>query len=277
MPAVSVIIPAYNRCHTLGRALDSVFAQDFADFEIIVVDDGSTDNTSGLPQLHTSRRPVNLIFLSQNGGVSHARNCGVKAAQGNWIAFLDSDDEWLPNKLSAQFAWLKANPGFRIMQTCEIWIRNGKRVNPPQTHKKIHGDIFKPSLARCMVTPSSVLMEKELFLETGGFNETLRACEDYDLWLKIACKNPVGLLDKNLLVRYGGDADQLSSTVFAPDRYRVRSLLDLLRNPLLSQEQRALACETLVTKAKILAAGYKKHGNLKEYDHYMEIAHENCH
>ncbi|MDD5674707.1 MAG: glycosyltransferase family A protein [Chitinivibrionales bacterium] len=270
MPPVSIIIPTYNRARLLGRALDSVFAQDFSDYEIIVVDDGSTDDTTALPQLADGR--VRLLRLSCNCGVACARNHGVAAAAGRLIAFLDSDDAWLPQKLSRQTAWLLKNPGFRIMQTGEIWIRNGARVNPPATHKKIHGDIFASSLERCMVTPSSALLEKELFLEMGGFNECLRACEDYDLWLKIACRYPIGLLDENLLVRYGGHADQLSGTTFALDRFRVRSLLDLLTCGALSAERRKLTKDILAKKAGILAQGFKKHANHKEYRHYAQIA-----
>jgi glycosyltransferase involved in cell wall biosynthesis len=193
-------------------------------------------------------------------------------AAGRWICFLDSDDQWHKDKLLRQHARHEANASFRICQTREIWIRNGVRVNPPKTHEKINGFQFKENLERCMITPSSVMMEKALFMEIGGFNETLPACEDYDLWLRITCKEPVGLVDDFLLTRYGGHPDQLSSTVTALDRFRIQSILDLLNGPMLSDEQRRQARHVLVKKAIIVADGYHKRGNKDEDEHYRGIA-----
>jgi glycosyltransferase involved in cell wall biosynthesis len=266
---LSVIIPTYNRKDLLIRALDSVFAQNYADFELIVIDDGSTDGTSELGILNDKR--VKNFRFNENGGVSRARNKGVSLSTGEWIIFLDSDDEWMPQKLFEQVKWAHGNPDFKILQTQEIWIRNGKRVNPPRTHLKQGGDIFRISLERCMITPSSVMIKRELFLKSGGFNESLPACEDYDLWLRISRSHPVGLVDKSLLIRYGGHLDQLSSSVPALDRFRIRSLLGLLFEGGLSDEQEMLVKSTLVAKSEIISQGYLKRGNNTLYERYKSI------
>ena len=127
-PTVSVIIPTYNRAHTLGRAIDSVLHQTHPADEIIIVDDGSTDDTAALLENYSD-----LIHLEQkNAGVSTARNTGIAQASSSWIALLDSDDEWLPSKLQHQLATIAEQPDTRICHSDEIWIRNGRRVNPGQ-------------------------------------------------------------------------------------------------------------------------------------------------
>lgn len=129
-PCISVIIPTYNRCWILKEAIDSVLSQKFSDFEIIVVDDGSTDATNEL--LSTYGDQITTIS-QQNKGVSAARNAGISFARGGYIAFLDSDDMWLPEKLSCQHDFFQSHPEALICQTDEIWIRNGVRVNPKKT------------------------------------------------------------------------------------------------------------------------------------------------
>jgi len=275
MPRISVIIPTFNRRHMLERALQSVLAQTFTDWELIVVDDGSTDGTADLPAFNSGRPDIRYLRFHENRGVSFARNRGVERAAGSLIAFLDSDDEWLPRKLEKQVRWLDDHPGFRIVQTREHWVRNGRRVNPPATHEKIGGDIFAQSLKRCMITPSSVLLARSLFAASGGFNETFTACEDYDLWLRITCRNPVGLLDEYLLTRHGGHADQLSSTVPVLDGFRIRSMMDRLLSGALSEDQAARTRAMIASKARVVAHGCKKRGNEDDYERYQRIA--DCH
>jgi len=268
-PIISVIIPVYNRREKLERALVSVFEQTFSDFECIVVDDGSTDDCAELPLLR--ERHLRFIRLPVRSGVSAARNIGVRHAQGTWIAFLDSDDEWFPEKLRRQHEYINRYPTYRILQTRELWIRRGVRVNPPKTHLKREGDLFFVSLERCMITPSSVMLRKDLFEETGGFNESLPACEDYDLWLRITSRFPVGLVDEPLMVRYGGHDDQLSATVPILDRFRIRSMLDLLEKRVLTPEQTEACTKQLLKKTRIIASGYKKRGKRKLYERYHAI------
>jgi glycosyltransferase involved in cell wall biosynthesis len=272
MPLVTVIIPTYNRASLLGRAANSVLAQTYNDYECIVVDDASSDGTDQLDIFKAPAPGIRYMKLPARGGVSKARNAGVAEASGRWIAFLDSDDEWHPRKLEKQIQWHCDNPGFAVSQTKEFWVRRGTRVNPPKTHEKKEGYIFEQSLKRCMVTPSSVMLERTLFLDTGGFDESLPACEDFDLWLRITCRLPVGLVNEYLLTRYGGHADQLSATVMGLDRFRIQSISSLLNSKNLSPEQTALAQSELAKKAGIVANGYKKRGNREEYERYSRIA-----
>lgn len=270
-PSVAVIIPSYNRAALLERAVQSVMSQTFRDFELVVVDDGSTDGTAELPLFKNSDPRLRYLRLPQNKGVSAARNAGVKATSAPWIAFLDSDDEWLPEKLEKQVRWTIEHPDMHIVQTREIWIRRNRRVNPPKTHEKFEGDLFAACLERCMITPSSVLLRRTLFNRTGGFNESFQACEDYDLWLRITCRCPVGLVDEYLLKRYGGHADQLSATIPVLDRFRIQCVIDLLAGNVLTEEQKALALTSLLKRAHIVALGYKKHGKTEEYERYKKI------
>ena len=269
MPAVSVIIPVYNRKQYLSRAVTSVLRQTFADLECIVVDDGSDDGSDRLPCLDDNR--IRVLRLGDRYGVSRARNEGVNRARAPWIAFLDSDDEWLPEKCAKQIQWRNQHPAIRILQSREQWIRNGVRVNPPRHLEKRSGDIFADSLKRCMITPSSVFLEKRLFMSYGGFNESLPACEDYDLWLRITAEHAVGLVNEHLLRRYGGHGDQLSTTVPVLDRFRVRSMLGLLGSNRLRPEQHRLVTGQLLKKTAILANGYLKHGNRELYERYHAI------
>ena len=272
-PFVSVIIPTFNRKQLCKRAVTSVLNQTYADFELIVIDDCSTDGTTA-EYLFGNNGDTRCTYVrnSVNVGVSQSRNLGVSLSRAEWIAFLDSDDEWHPDKLKKQVKWISENPDYHIVQTREIWIRKGIRVNPPKTHEKIAGYIFRESLDRCMITPSSVMMKKRLFIEASRFNESIPACEDYGLWLRITLNNPIGLVDELLLTRYGGREDQLSFCVGILDKFRIRTLLDLLNHEELNNEQKSLACKTLVKKAEIVANGLKKRNKVEEYERFRGIA-----
>lgn len=272
MPSVSVIIPVHNRRALLERAMDSVARQSFGDFECIVVDDASDRPCDDLPGFADSR--FTCLRLSCRSGVSRARNEGVKRSSAPWIAFLDSDDVWMTHKLLRQIEWTRRNPCFKIVQCREIWIRNGVRVNPPKTHEKRQGDLFAESLERCMITPSSVMLRRGLFYDMDGFNESLPACEDYDLWLRICVHYPVGLVDEYLLVRYGGHDDQLSSSVAVLDRFRIRALLGLLHRGELTVRQESLVRKQLIKRASVCAQGYGRRGNRERYEQYRTIASE---
>ncbi|HOE68605.1 MAG TPA: glycosyltransferase family A protein [Candidatus Omnitrophota bacterium] len=279
-PLVSVIIPFYNRAHVLPRAVDSVLAQRGCNFELILVDDGSTDaatpghgaqstkygeKATGRHTVLRAPHSVPVRWISQsNKGPSAARNLGIRHAHGKWIAFLDSDDEWKPGKLKAQMKFFEENPDYRICQTEEIWVRNGVRVNPMKKHKKYGGWIFEKCLPLCVVSPSAVMMHRTLLDEIGLFDESLPACEDYDLWLRIASRYPVGLIEKPYLIKYGGHADQRSREFPAMDRFRIRSLVKLLREGFLTPEQTLAARKTLEEKSRIFIRGALKHGNRKE-------------
>jgi len=251
----SVIIPNYNRKHTLGRAIDSVLAQTVQPLEIIVVDDGSTDGT--LEWLKIIYPKIQSISQS-NKGVSAARNMGINQAKGDWIALLDSDDEWLPNKLEKQIQALQENPKMMFCHTNEIWIRNGVRVNQMKKHQKYGGQIFEQCLDMCRISPSSSLLHKSIINDIGLFDENLKVCEDYDLWLRVTSKYPVLFLDEPLIKKYGGHDDQLSKTPEGIEQYRIQSLEKILQEGQLTQSQFQSAKNMLIHKLKIFANGLKK-------------------
>lgn len=269
MPTVSIIIPTFNRAGMLKQAVESVLAQDFKDFELIVVDDGSTDNT-----LATLRSyPIVSVVQQPHSGVSAARNTGIKTAAGSFIAFLDSDDLWLSQKLSVQTAFFRKHPDSLICQTEEIWIRNGKRVNAKKRHKKRSGIIFEHAVALCLVSPSAVMMRKDLFDVVGLFDESLPACEDYDLWLRIGCRFPIHLIDRPLVVKRGGHKDQLSQSP-GLDRFRIQALKNILESPPeggLTLSQQLAAVKALSAKCAIYAAGCLKRGREKEGLEYLQL------
>ena len=244
----------------VGEAVESVLSQNFADFEIIVVDDGSTDGTADELSKFGSRL---RILSTLNRGVSAARNFGVNSAEGRYIAFLDSDDLWRPGKLARQTSYMEEFPEVQICQTDEVWVRNGARVNPKRIHRKPSGEVFLRSLDLCLVSPSAVMMRRELFLRHGGFDETFPVCEDYDLWLRVAVELPIPLIPEALVVKRGGHADQLSRSMWGMDRYRVLALQKLLRAGL-DSSRRAAVIDALSRKVGILANGARKRGKLRE-------------
>ena len=265
---VSVIIPTYNRGWVLQEAIDSVLAQDFKDFELIVVDDGSTDNTGKMLDSYDQ----DLIVIRQtNRGVSAARNRGIAEAAGRLIAFLDSDDLWLPGKISRQVDFFNSNPDAVINQTEEIWIRNGVGVNPKTRHHKSSGMIFERSLALCLVSPSAVMMRRSLLDAVGLFDEDLPACEDYDLWLRISWRYPVHLIETPLIIKRGGHADQLSK---APglDRFRIKALEKIIESASLKEDSYRAAVRTLQEKCTIFAGGCRKRGKDAEAQYFEELA-----
>lgn len=265
---ITVIIPTFNRGWIVEEAIKSVLAQDYPNFELFIVDDGSTDDTKAI----LSRYVNDIVVLNQkNKGVSAARNKGITESSEKYIAFLDSDDLWLPEKLSCQIDFFKQNPEAMICQTNEIWIRNGVRVNPKKVHKKPSGMIFKPSLLRCLVSPSAVMMRRELFENVGLFDEQLPACEDYDLWLRVSQSYPVSLIDIPLVVKRGGHPDQLSKEP-GLDRFRINALVKMLNKNSLTADQRRAAVDILQKKCRIYAAGCLKRGRTQEHAYYENIS-----
>lgn len=265
---ISVIIPTYNRCDLLQRALQSVIAQTASAFEIIVVDDGSDDATATLVKQHKHIR----YYYQPNGGVSAARNLGIKQAKGDWLAFLDADDTWHPQKLQLQRAALVAAPDYRISHTDEVWIRNGVTVNPPKKYAKQGGWMFEHCLPVCALSPSTVMIHREVFTAVGLFDTTLPACEDYDLWLRICAVYPVLLLEQKLTTKYGGHANQLSATVQGLDQYRVQALLKIINSGALTAKNRQAAVTMLRNKAVIFQQGALKRGKWAEAQYYQDLA-----
>jgi len=257
MPRVSVIIPTYNRKAFVLEAVGSVLAQTYGDYELIVVDDGSADGTGEA----LKRYEEHLQYLYQeNQGVSAARNCGLAHAQGAFIAFLDSDDLWLPKKLELQVAFMDRQTEAQICYTDEIWIRHGKRVNPKKRHAKYSGWVYPHCLPLCIISPSSALMRRGLFEQVGAFNPALPVCEDYDLWLRVAACFPVSFIPQRLIIKRGGHPDQLSRQPWGNDRYRVMALAKILETGVLTPELREITIQELHHKGRVLINGYLKRG-----------------
>jgi glycosyltransferase involved in cell wall biosynthesis len=284
---VSVVIPAFDRVAVLPRALDSVLAQSRPAAEVIVVDDGSTDGTAALLDRDY---PGVTVIRQPNRGVSAARNAGLAAATGEWLAFLDSDDEWRPRKLEHQLEALHvdatgpgpagashAPPKRRphtdggpplVCHTDEIWIRNGRRVNQMKKHAKTGGWIFEHNLPMCRMSPSAALIHRSVLESVGNFDENLPACEDYDLWLRITSRFPVCFVEEPLVVKYGGHEDQLSRRFWGMDRFRIHALEKILLGGTLDEAQRLAATEALVEKIDVYVAGARKRGKKDEVEMY---------
>lgn len=268
---VSVIIPTFNRAYCLERAIDSVLNQSYRDFEIIVIDDGSTDETESLLQKLLERSAQLRYYKIENSGVSRARNLGVSKSSGEWIGFLDSDDCWHSHKLQRQIDFIHSNPKVQLVHAHEKWVRNGKEVKIPKRYQKSGGDIFIRSLDQCMISPSVALLSRNLFQRYNGFREDYLVCEDYDLWLKITSEYEVGFIDEPLCTKYGGHEDQLSMKYFAMDYFRVKSMQWILENRELEISKKLALLDMLIKKGSVLITGYLKHGNLKDLHEVKSI------
>jgi glycosyltransferase involved in cell wall biosynthesis len=265
----SVVVPSYNRAGLLGRALESILVQLYPPREIIVVDDGSSDGTA---RMLRERYPTVRYRYQRHAGVSAARNHGIRLARSRWIALLDSDDTWAPEKLRAQAAAIRANEDMRLVHTNETWIRNGERLRQKERHRKYGGSIFERCLPRCIISPSSAVIRADVFDDVGLFDESLEACEDYDLWLRICARESVLFVDQPLVVKFGGHPDQLSRRIAGLDRFRIQALHNLLEAGVLTEEQRALTIATLSQKIQIYVAGARKRGHLDDVAKYEAMA-----
>lgn len=200
-PTVSVIIPCYNAERYIAATIDSVLAQELEGIEIIVVDDGSSDGSVALVR---SRFPEVRLEQQANAGVAAARNKGLALARGAWVAFVDADDIWLPGKLAAQLAQMQALPGCRMSYTAwQVWpsaeplpdsatlAQLAAVADDSARWSGASGWIYPQLLLDCVVWTSTVLAERTLFEETGGFDPGLRIGEDYDLWLRASRLTPI--------------------------------------------------------------------------------------
>ncbi|MBN2544655.1 MAG: glycosyltransferase [Spirochaetes bacterium] len=270
---VSVIIPVFNRGDELKRALKSVLNQTYQDFEIIIIDDCSQIEINNAVKNFKDKR-IRLFRNDENKGVSYSRNIGIKQSNYDIICFLDSDDEWIRDKIRLQVEFLKKNKNLNVVHTEEIWIRNSKRVNQGKRHIKSGGDIFERSLELCLMSPSSIMLKKNIFDRYGCFNETLPVCEDYDLWLRISAFEHVGFIEKPLIYKYGGNSDQLSKKYEAMDKFRVMSLINIYKNLTLPKDKREALIKTALKKIAILLNGAVKRDKIldkKLYESWLKL------
>ncbi len=261
MSIVSVLIPTFNRASVIERAVNSVLNQTVQDLECLVIDDNSTDETVAILARIDDPR-LKVISHDKNGGVSKARNTGFQHSSGPWIALLDSDDEWLPNRLELQLELAKIHPQLPLIHGEEVWVRNGKRVNLPKNYKKSGGAIFNKCLHLCLISPSATLMKRDLYEEMNGFREDYPVCEDYELWLRITAKYKVGFVEEPIVIKYGGHEDQLSSRYKAMDYWRVLAMHEVFQTGGLSADEESELRKVLLKKCEILRLGYLKHQNL---------------
>lgn len=259
---VSVVIPAFNRRELLIRAIESVLGQSFTELSLIVVDDASTDDLESCRRLVTGAGHQ-WIRLDANSGPAEARNVGARMTGSEWIMFLDSDDAWKPEKVEKQMDWHGDHPEVRISQVIEDWIRDGEPIKKPSRLAQVGGDIFEESIRRCVIGCSCVALRRDLWRECGGFDPFFRACEDYELWLRITSREPVGLSGGVALSeKHAGAHPQLSRDIPALDRFRILALARLLRDrdrPL-AGFQSDLVREGLIERAGILANGARVRG-----------------
>ena len=267
MKKVDIIIPTYNRKAFLKRAVRSVYEQTYKDWNLIIVDDGSTDETS----LEDYGSQTQLFRLLENKGVSFARNYGIKKSSAKWLAFLDSDDEWKASKLEKQMQLLQEHPSAKWLHCNELWIRNQKMIHQKKHHKKTGDRIFDRCVSLCCVSPSTVVIKRELFKELGFFREDFPVCEDYELWLRLSASYSILFLEEALSIKHGGHLDQLSFKFKAMDYWRVKALLPFLKDQRLSVEEKQKVRESLLTRTRLLLKGYKKHKNFKDQDEIQNI------
>ena len=263
---ISVVIPSYNRKDFLKRSIDSAINQTKKPLEIIVVDDGSTDGTETMIK---SDYDFVKFIKQKNKGVSAARNIGIEVSIGEWICFLDSDDEWKKDKLEKQINAMKSNPGYKFFHSNEIWIKNGIRINQKKKHKKYGGDIFDKCLDMCRISPSSVMIDKTVFDEVGNFNEDLVVCEDYELWLRICDKYRVFFIDEPLIIKYGGHQGQLSYSIESIENHRIKALEYLILENL-NRKNKRHAIQMLLSKLNIYLKGLVKRRKNDEIAVYEE-------
>lgn len=268
MIEISVIIPTFNRVDLLSRAIDSVMSQTLPANEIIVVDDGSSEN---MERLLSEKYPTVVYVRQENKGVSSARNQGVRKSGNEWLAFLDDDDEWLPHKLEKQVQLLQSHPDAVLCHTEERWIRQGVRVNQMNKHRKSGGWIYQKCLPLCAISPSSVLLRKSIFEEVGFFREDLPACEDYDMWLKICSRYPVLFVEQACLNKYGGHQDQLSTKHWGMDRFRIDALSSMLSSNNLSDEDDRATRNMLQKKIRVYIKGAQKRNKKNDIQIYEKI------
>lgn len=269
---VDIVIPFYNRKHLLKRAILSVERQTFKDWFLWLVDDGSTDGASEFIQKIFQRRlPFQIISSKKNEGVSAARNKGIRQGIREWVAFLDSDDEWLPEKLETQINYIENNPSFSFIHSNEIWLKENRVFPQKKKHKKKGGRIFKQSLPLCCISPSAALVKRSLLEDVGLFREDFPVCEDYELWLRITSHFSVGFVQKPLIIKHGGHSNQLSQKHKAMDYWRIKALQPFLQSALITEEEREAVRKILIQKCHILLRGYEKHKNFKNREETLNI------
>jgi len=267
-PLVSVIIPTHDRLPFLREAVASVLAQSYRPLELIVVDDGSRD---GSLEWLSAQPGLRALRLAERRGPSAARNAGAAVAAGEYLALLDSDDLFRPEKLARQVPLLEADPGLALCHSDELWLRDGRELRQGPQHEKRGGEIFEHCLPMCRISPSAALLWRSVFEALGGFDEELEVAEDYELWLRLTCQHRVGFVAEPLTVKRGGHPDQLSAKYGQIEKFRIEALRRVLARAPLTAGQRAAAVATLAQKCEVYARGCEKRGRPEEAVRYRAL------
>jgi len=259
---VTVIIPTFNSAQFLTAAVDSVLAQTFKDFEIIVVDDGSTDNTEDVLKSYGDK----VRYIKQkNQGVSVARNTGIKNSSAKYAAFLDSDDVWMPAKLEKQINALENNPKSKACYTEYISVSEDMK---PQELKRLRAEnsVLNDLLLRGNVIgpPSTILCERELFEELGGFDSGLSLSADWDMWIRLACVTELTFL-KEPLIKYRLHGSNMSKNVKLLEDDTVRMLEKAFAIESLSSELRAKRKSSFAYHYIVFAKAYLRARQYKDF------------
>jgi len=266
-PVFSVVIPSYNRKDFLKKSIDSVLNQSFDDYELVVVDDGSTDSSILLVSEYLGK---GLTYIrTSNFGVSHARNTGILNSRGSYIAFLDSDDLWEPEKLRQTFDYIKKYPDTDLFHSEETWFRDGKVLKQKNKYKRHSGQIYRHCLPVCNIGMSTLVVKKSFFNQIGLFDEKMPVCEDYDFFLRATLANEVKLIPFALTIKDGGRDDQLSRQPRL-DEYRIYSLEKMINTGQLVGENLELTINELKNKCTIYAKGAEKRGRIVEAKKYLD-------
>jgi glycosyltransferase involved in cell wall biosynthesis len=270
-PLVSVIIPTFNRWAMLQEAIHSVEQQSYLAWELIVVDDGSTDETR---HWQPPQKNITILHYPLRRGPSVARNAGSAYARGEYLAFLDSDDLFLPHKLEQQVLLFQSEPTIALCHTNEIWIRHGQQLKQQKKHEKRGGFIFEHCLPMCRISPSASMIQRSVFEALGGFDEELEVAEDYEFWLRLTCRYSIGFISEPLIIKRGGHSDQLSQKYGQIEKFRIEALRRILRRAPLTEEQRRAATTMLKEKCVIYALGCEKRGRQEEALYYRKLGEE---
>ena len=259
-PKVSVVIPTYNRAYILKRAIDSVLNQTETNLELIVVDDGSTDNTKEVVESYSDVR-VRYIHGGENSGPGRARNIGAQKAQGDFVAFHDSDDEWMPEKLEKQLVVYEANPEAGMIYCSFIKYFPDKEVYFPPKDMPVemkHGDVFGTLLFRPLIGTPMMFIPKSVWDEMGGFNENLRCFEDWELGMRIAKKYSILLIDEPLVKVYASEDSLIldSARAIEADFYMMRTNMEYYN----TDELKKAKLDSIAARVRTLAdfEAYKK-------------------
>ncbi|OQY33925.1 MAG: hypothetical protein B6241_06300 [Spirochaetaceae bacterium 4572_59] len=277
LPLISAIIPVYNRPLQIKDAILSVLNQSWRPLELIVGDDGSDDETileirKLQEQAEKATVEMQILELKHSGFPGDVRNSCVRAARGELLAFLDSDDIWKPEKLSRQAVAFEENPDLEISHTREEWRRAGRIISQSKMRHKREGDIFKDALKKCIIGPSTVMLRKDYYLESGGFRTDLEIAEDYEYWLRLTADTSVTFLDEPLTIKKAGHSDQLSEKYGHIEIFRIQGLKDLVDSEYFQGWHRQAAQRELSRKCLVYGRGCIKREKQEEGQEYLDLS-----